>query len=138
MSCHICDGISGPRERFVYEDEHWAVYRPIDVPGWVMLAPKKHVEGAWSLTDLQVADFGRIARDASAAVKEAVGADRVHLVYLGETARHFHAGLFPVAEGNEGLFANDRLLAAIKDNSDAAVAAEVGAAIKAALDQAGG
>ncbi len=137
MSCHICDGIAGPRERFVYEDEHWAAYRPIDVPGWVMLATKEHVEGTWNLTDAQAADFGRIARDASAAVKKAVGADRVHLVYLGETARHFHAGLFPVAEGRESLFANDRLLAAVKDESDAAAAAEVGAAIKAALDEVG-
>jgi diadenosine tetraphosphate (Ap4A) HIT family hydrolase len=112
VSCHVCDGLAGGEDRVVYDDPVWRAFQVAEVPGWIMLAPKEHVEGTWGLTDEQSERFGRALRDVSAAVKEATGADRVYCMYLGESARHFHAGLFPLQPGEEPLVDNSRIAAA--------------------------
>lgn len=112
MSCHVCDAVVGAEDRVVYDDRVWRAFQVADVPGWVMLAPTEHVEGAWSLTDEQAARFGGALRGVSAAVKRVTSADRVYCVYLGETAKHFHVGLFPLQPGDEPLFDNTRIVEA--------------------------
>jgi len=132
MSCHVCDGLAGAEDRVVYDDPAWRAFQVAEVPGWVMLAPKEHVEGMWGLSDEQSARFGPALRDLSAAVKQATGADRVYLMYLGESAKHFHAGLFPLAPGAEPLVDNSRIAAAAVAG-DPERAQSVRAAIRAAL-----
>lgn len=126
MSCHICELLTAQAaERVVLDDEVWCAYQVADVPGWITLATRQHVDGPDALTDGQADSFGRHVRAIGAALKQATGAERVHVVYLGEAARHFHAGLFPRLAGQEPLLGNERVVAEVESAADAARAASV-------------
>lgn len=83
---------AGAADDIVVEDDDWVGCNVGDVPGWTMLATREHVEGAHALSEAQAATLGGHVRRLGVAVTAATGADRVHVVYLGESSRHFHFG----------------------------------------------
>jgi diadenosine tetraphosphate (Ap4A) HIT family hydrolase len=95
-----------------------------------MLAAREHVEGVDGLSDEQALTLGQVARRLGRAVRHATGAERVHLVYLGDNARHVHIALFPRQAGEAGLFDNAGLVTEMGRRQDAAVAAPLTAAIR--------
>jgi diadenosine tetraphosphate (Ap4A) HIT family hydrolase len=131
-SCHFCAAYAD-RERRVYDGGAWFAFATGDVPGWVMLATKKHTEGMWSLSAEEAAGVGGAISAVGRAVKEATGAQRVHLVFLGEHALHFHLGFFPRADGESPLLDNAPLLAAAQTRVDAEQARAVAERIRSAL-----
>jgi diadenosine tetraphosphate (Ap4A) HIT family hydrolase len=123
-SCHIC-ALYADRARHIYDDGPWFAGAVADVPGWVMLGTKEHLEGTASLSAEDAAGLGPALRAVGRAVQQATGAERVHMVFLGEAARHFHLAYFPRAAGEPALFDNGRLLETVKTASDAGRAAAV-------------
>ena len=107
-NCLIC-AIYADRARHIYDEGPWFAAAVADVPGWVMLGTKTHLEGAWSLSAEDAAGLGPALRATARAVQQATNAERVHMVFLGEGARHFHLGFFPRAQGESPLFDNVRL-----------------------------
>src|SRR5437763_909283 len=137
MSCQVCDLLATRADdALVFDDELFAAVQIGEVPGWIMLATKEHVEGLEGFGDAHADGFGRFARRAVAALKEATAADRIGLVYLGEHARHFHLGLFPRQPDQPSLFSNDALIAEMESGGDAAASASVRAAMRASLSAA--
>jgi diadenosine tetraphosphate (Ap4A) HIT family hydrolase len=135
-ACHVCATLtSTSSDQLVYDDGLWAGYLVADVPGWVMLAAKQHVEGMWSLSPEQASGLGDAVRSIGSAVKATTGADRVHLVYLGQSAPHFHMGFFPRLAGEPALFDNARLADAARSQVDPERARTVGADIRAAIER---
>lgn len=130
--CHICDA-SADVESHVYDDGAWVAFATANVPGWVMLATKEHLEGMWSLSADDAAGLGAATRAVSQAVKQATGAHRVHLVFLGESAIHFHLGFFPRAEGEAPLFDASPLVEASKTLVDPERARATAELIRVAL-----
>jgi diadenosine tetraphosphate (Ap4A) HIT family hydrolase len=115
--CTICQ-IYASRERHVYDDGAWFAFATGDVPGWVMLASKEHAEGTWGLSAEQAAGLGPAIRAVGRAVKQATAAQRVHTVFLGEHALHFHLGFFPRADGEPPLLDNTPLVGAAQADAD--------------------
>jgi diadenosine tetraphosphate (Ap4A) HIT family hydrolase len=133
-SCHVCATLKAvSSDQLVYDSGTWAAYPVADVPGWVMLAARQHVEGMWSLSPEQASGLGEAVRSIGAAVKAVTGADRVHLVFLGEASPHFHIGFFPRRTGEQALFDNARLAETAQSTVDPDRARAIGAAIRAAI-----
>ena len=66
-------------------------------------------------------------------VKSETGAERIHLVYLGENALHFHMGFFPRQQGEEALFPNQGLVDHIKEHADPGAARAAADRIRAQI-----
>jgi diadenosine tetraphosphate (Ap4A) HIT family hydrolase len=134
--CHMCATLStAAPEQIVYDKGPWSAFLTADVPGWVMLATKDHTEGMWSLSPDQAEGLGEAVQLIGAAVKETTGAERIHLVYLGDSALHFHVGFFPRPAGEPGLFDNSRLVATVGSEADPDQARTLGAGIRAAIER---
>lgn len=131
--CHVCSMLSqDDPDRIVYEDDHWRAFLMADVPGWVMLASKRHAEGPWGLSSGEAEGLGPAVQSVGAAVRDATSADRVHTVFLGENSLHFHLGFFPRVPGEPSLFDNSTLAAHMQEHQDSAKALVMGGQIRAA------
>lgn len=126
MSCAICETLGAlDPERVVLRDAHFSAYQLGDVPGYVTLVTNEHVEGPDALSDRQADRLGRVVRTLSGAIREVTDAERVHVVYLGEHARHFHLGFFPRRPDQGALLDNAPLVAELASAADASRAAQV-------------
>jgi diadenosine tetraphosphate (Ap4A) HIT family hydrolase len=130
--CHICDAV-GASDRHLYSDATWCAFSPADVPGWVMLATREHVRGMWDLSPEQADTLGQLIRAVGGAVVEATGAHRAHLVYLGESALHFHLMFLPRNEHEPPLLDNSPLVAAAQATGDVEAVRTVAARIRRRL-----
>ena len=132
--CHICATLSsGDPGQVILDDGTWQVFNVAGVPGWTMLAPHEHVEGVSGLSDAQAERLGPLLKRVGAAVQSATGAQRVHVVYLGDSALHFHVGLFPRQAGEVGLLDNARMVAEVKERQDPEAARPLSALIREQL-----
>lgn len=122
--CHICDALHD-REHHVYDEDGWFAFAAAEVPGWMMLGTKQHVEGMWSMSPAQAAALGPAVRALGQALKQATGAHRCHIVYLGESGLHCHLAFFPREHGEPALLDNKPLLAAARSNRDPERAREI-------------
>ncbi len=133
--CHVCANLAASDpESVILDDGVWQVYNVAGVPGWTMVAPHEHLEGIDGLTDAHAAALGPLARAVGRAVKETTGAQRVHVVYLGDNSLHFHIGFFPRQAGEEGLLENTRLVAEVGERKDPEAATAMNAAIRDAIN----
>lgn len=131
--CRLCQHLSSAApEEVVHDDGTWVAFMTADVPGWINLAVREHVEGIEELSDEHAAAFGPLARNLGAAIKQTTGADRLQLAFLGDNARHFHLGFFPLADGQSGLFDAAGLAAVMSSSADAGKARTTAQAIRAA------
>ena len=132
--CHICATLTGgDPDLVIHDDGTWQVFNVAGVPGWAMLAPHEHVEGVGGLSDSQAQQLGPLLQRIGAAVKSATGAQRVHVVYLGDNGLHFHVGFFPRQEGEKGLLDNAPMIAEVKARQDPVAARPLIEAIRAQL-----
>ncbi|HEX9351382.1 MAG TPA: HIT family protein [Gaiellaceae bacterium] len=101
MSCLVCDVLQGhiePPGGVIYEDEHWVVdhsISPVALKGWLILKPRRHVEDFGDLSAEEAERFGPVARSAAAAVRDALGPERVYVCSFGEEWRHVHVHVVP-------------------------------------------
>lgn len=134
MACDICDRVAaGAHDAVVYDDGTFVAYQVAEVPGWITLATRAHVDGPQHLDDAEADGLGRLIRAVASAVVAATGAERTHVVYLGEHSRHFHAGFFPRSAGEGPLLGNEPLVAALGAGADPGRAATVRAAVRELL-----
>ncbi|WP_404478819.1 HIT family protein [Novosphingobium sp. BL-52-GroH] len=89
--CTVCAMVAASdRSSVIWEDENWIATTMLDVPGWLLVMTRRHVDGVWSLNAAEASSFGPILRDLAQATKAATGAERTHLAAQGERALHFH------------------------------------------------
>jgi diadenosine tetraphosphate (Ap4A) HIT family hydrolase len=95
--CLICRQEQADPADVVFADEDWSagVIAGYDVPGWVVLRLRRHAEGFSQLTEAELAQFGRRARDTVAAVRAVTGAAATYLIIFGEANPHLHALITP-------------------------------------------
>jgi diadenosine tetraphosphate (Ap4A) HIT family hydrolase len=126
--CLICDHFARvSADATVWSDADWIASGMSDVPGWVMVATRQHSEGSWGLSDREAATAGPVLRALSRALKEAVGAERVHLMAQGEHAVHFHYLMTARGPGDTPIFDTAELARrspALADRAQASAAAE--------------
>ena len=130
-ACHICHAYEN--ERHVYDTGPWFGWVVANVPGWVFLATKEHVEGIAALSPADAAPLGPAMQVLAAAVQAETGADRVQVVYLGENALHVHLGFFPRRPGEGPIVDNGPMLAELKERADAAAAQAFAERVRVAI-----
>ncbi|MDL4815612.1 HIT family protein [Actinomadura opuntiae] len=101
--CLVCDHNASmdslpPREVVAF-DEHWRVAHAFGTatPGWLVLAPRRHVTAIAELTDAEAAALGPWQVRLSRAVHAVTGCRKTYLAQFAETEgfAHVHFHLVP-------------------------------------------
>jgi len=100
--CFICRKHAGqeaaPPGGYLYEDEHFLVcHAPaaMAVPGTLIVESRRHYLDFAEMTPEESASYGPLLAQLYAAIKRAVGAERVYTLITLEGAAHFHTWLVP-------------------------------------------
>jgi diadenosine tetraphosphate (Ap4A) HIT family hydrolase len=100
--CHTCELNAAvetlpPRER-LYLDDHWRVAHGwSSLPGWLVVASRRHVLALDELGHDEVARLGPLLRAASLALRGAVGCEKTYVMLFAEHPRypHLHVHVVP-------------------------------------------
>ena len=107
MDCYSCareaeSAELPPRER-VATDDLWRAAHAIDVdvPGWLVLVPRRHVTSIAALTDAEAAALGSWQVRLSRAVQRVVGCEKTYVAQFAESTgfTHVHFHIIPRANG---------------------------------------
>lgn len=86
------------RERLVRRDG-WRVAHDFNssLEGWLILAPLRHVQAVDELTEDEAIAFGRLAREASIALRAVTGCEKTYLMLFAEAEgfAHLHVHVVP-------------------------------------------
>ncbi|MCW2797857.1 hypothetical protein [Nocardioides sp.] len=95
--CLMCSLVesNGPESGWVFEEEHWlgGVLPGFEVPGWLIVTVRRHVEGPFNLNDVEAKSLGGMIRRVSGAINDLMAPDRVYQVAMSERWPHWH---FPI------------------------------------------
>ena len=101
MSCVQCDVVSGaktPLGGLVLETPLFVAHGILagtPLPGWLVLAPKRHARWWWEMSDEEARELGVLAKKLLLAQREALGAVHAYEVALGDVLHHMHLHLVP-------------------------------------------
>jgi len=93
-ACPECDRIQ--RARGVLVRGAFVVHgkpEPGPVPGWLVVAPRRHVEQLDELAPDEARELGPLLKDASAALRQAAGGEKIYLAVFAEQLPHLHVHL---------------------------------------------
>lgn len=92
-ACAVCAMEQVDEAAIVFRDDLWAaeIMPGAEVPGWIVLRARRHVELITGLDDAESDSLGRYARDLAAALTEVTGAPTTYLLAFCENHAHFHA-----------------------------------------------
>ena len=97
--CHVCElnaqGDSLPLRERLYVDRHWRIAHGwSSLPGWLIVAARRHVESLHELEPEEAEPLGGLLRAASVALQEIVGCEKTYVMLFAEHPRyphvHFH------------------------------------------------
>lgn len=106
--CFICDKhAQGSTDLggIIYEDDIASVGHllPTDLTdvylGYLMVEPKRHVEGLDNLSDAEAASLGVLVRDVARVLKDSERVEHVYSFVLGDAVPHLHIHVVPRYEG---------------------------------------
>lgn len=81
----------------IAESEHFTAGQDyeIPIPGFVILASKRHLQSVDEFTEAEQKDFIEFLCRVRKAMREALGIDVVYLIQEEDTSDHFHVWVFP-------------------------------------------
>jgi diadenosine tetraphosphate (Ap4A) HIT family hydrolase len=133
-ACPLCSAIAEAKaDELVFERGPWIALTLIDVPGWLRVMTKRHAEGPWSLSEEEASTMGGVLQSVSEVTRSVTGAERVHIVGLGEGAVHFHYAVLPRLPGETPVFTGAPLVARAAEAADARRSAEIAARLRSAF-----
>jgi diadenosine tetraphosphate (Ap4A) HIT family hydrolase len=91
--CAICAMVAAtPPDRWVYENESWVAgtLPGLEIPGWIVLALRRHAVGAAPLAERECRDLGAALSPPLGALAGATDAERIYLQAYGEQEAHWH------------------------------------------------
>lgn len=84
-----------PREN-AFSNEYWrALVHKSMVPGWVVLALRRHVRRLNELTEEEALSLGPALAAGSQALIDVVGCDKTYVMLFAESVAHVHFNLVP-------------------------------------------
>lgn len=98
--CFTCE-VNAGRQRApggpIYEDEHWLADHGVTrlIRGYVVLKPKRHVHELADLLPSEAGTLGLAAQRLLAAMRTALGTERIYVCSFAETVHHLHFHLLP-------------------------------------------
>jgi len=134
-ACLPCDLEEVAAAEIIFRDDVWSceVADGYDVPGWYILRLRRHAEGWSGPTPEELATFGLVSQQLTAAIQAATGAPTVYFMSFGENYPHFH---FLVIARDSELPAESRgaaILARRAENRDMAESLRVGEKVRSAF-----
>ena len=93
QECRVCRFVeSSPAGGWIHDDEHWraSVMPGLEIPGWIIVALRRHAVGATAMTPGEASSLGPVVADLTSAIQSATGAERVYLLAYGEELPHWH------------------------------------------------
>ena len=97
-SCSLCDRIRSSSDSMILRKTSYALLyhmSAIDLPGYLVVAPTRHVEHAGELLDTELLDLGRLQSFATREILKIPGVRKVYTLSFGELLPHLHIHLFP-------------------------------------------
>ena len=99
--CTICMQNSGEinlAEHVIWENDSWLVRHhsaPYPVVGWLLLQPKRHVQGIAYFSAREVQEYGAIAQEISISLQNTLNVSKVYTIAFGESVSHMHQHFIP-------------------------------------------
>jgi diadenosine tetraphosphate (Ap4A) HIT family hydrolase len=101
--CYICEknstGAALKAWEQVYVDDGWRLTLAFDasLPGWLVLVPRRHLEGLHELTGTEAEGLGRLLRAASAALVDVTRCVHTYVMLFAEAEgfSHLHFHIVP-------------------------------------------
>jgi len=97
FSCRLAaDGDPAPREAVLTTSPYWRVAHAFDtdLPGWLVLLPRRHVTALHELTPDEAVELGPLLHELSTALREVVGCEKTYVMLFAEAEGfahlHFH------------------------------------------------
>lgn len=99
--CNLCEMNADvdrlPLYERLYLDESWRVAHGwSSLPGWLVVALRRHAEALDELTDHEAESLGRLLKAASVALKRAVGCRKTYVILFAEHPLYPHVHLHVV------------------------------------------
>lgn len=99
-NCSLClraNSPDPPPGGWVYEDPYWlgSVFPEYEVPGWIVLQARRHVESLMAMTESEAASLGCAFRIVSRVLSELLEPSHVYVLAFGERFPHWHGLLIP-------------------------------------------
>ena len=98
FSCDVLRGAVVPPGGMIYEETYWAVshgLNPIALPGWLIVAPRRHCEHIAELTGEEMTAFGPLLRQTTRALTRVAQPAKIHIYSMGEVVKHVHFYVVP-------------------------------------------
>jgi diadenosine tetraphosphate (Ap4A) HIT family hydrolase len=100
--CHSCEhdqATDPPPREAVVVTPRWRVVHAFNasLPGWLVMAPRRHVTALDELDDAELAELGLLQGRVSAALRRVVGCEKTYSVLFAEAEgfAHLHVHLIP-------------------------------------------
>lgn len=99
--CAECAAIRGdrlPEGGFLFENPDFVVHGVLGgspLPGWIVIAPRRHLESIAELSARQQARWFELAALVDQAQRAALGAEKVYIALFAEVIPHLHLHLVP-------------------------------------------
>ncbi len=97
LLCSVAEADAYFQRRRVWADDLWrlSVLRQGPVAGFAHLEPWRHIPYVTDLDGPEAATLGPVLARATAALREATGADKVYVYVFGDRVPHLHFNLAP-------------------------------------------
>jgi diadenosine tetraphosphate (Ap4A) HIT family hydrolase len=120
----------------VLRTELWSacVAEGYEVPGWLFLQTRRHVEGPMSMNSEEAGELGLNIAHLTAAIQAVTDAEKVYVLAYGERFPHFHVVLLPRGPYAPPELMGPGLFTRVDELLDAGEAASTAAAVRDALD----
>lgn len=97
LTCSIVKGDILPVGGIIYKDDYVILHHCIDIniPGYLILSPLRHVEVYSDLNQIEILHMGTIMKFAVATLNKINDVEKVYVANFGEETTHFHMHIFP-------------------------------------------
>ena len=95
-ACLECAALKGEHGPLLLETERFAVHPIVGggaVPGWLIVAPRRHVEQLDALTSDELAELMPLASRVGAALRASTPCEKLYLALFAEKVPHLHVHL---------------------------------------------
>jgi diadenosine tetraphosphate (Ap4A) HIT family hydrolase len=133
--CGLETASEEPPGGWVYRDEHWSLgaLPGLEVPGWLILQSRRHVETLWDVAKEGANTLGSLLARTSHEIHRALEPEHVYLLAVGETMAHWHMLIAATPEGLAPELRGAHLLANAKNFLDADTAVRVAGGVRDGL-----
>jgi diadenosine tetraphosphate (Ap4A) HIT family hydrolase len=96
-TCPLCQFNDDDRELVIYEDDHWIAYhsKETNILGYVVLKARRHLADLSQTDECAAAQYGKVLRRLTQAIREVTECARVYSFSLGESVPHYHLHMIP-------------------------------------------